>query len=123
MKLNKSKDFINNIMNSQGIENFNLNWTADAPYFENDSNMDIYKFDGKYYEGYIDEVRKILNDCNNQGRGTYLNSTDGSILYNKKNPDDTSTLVGEFIYDLKTCYDPIREKYEKLNNLIININR
>jgi hypothetical protein len=85
--------------------------------------MSIYKFDGKYYEGYIDEVRKILNDCNNHTSDNYLNSTDGLILYNKENPDDTSTLVGDFIYDLKTCYAPIREKYDKLNNSITNINR
>ena len=126
IKLNQSKDFIDNISgkNSSEIKNyFNLSWEVDAPYFKNNTDMDIYIFDGYYYEGYINEVRKILSECNNFDNNTYLNSTDGELLYNKNNPDDSSSLVGEFIFDLKTCYDPIREKYEKLNKIITNINR
>ena len=126
IKLNQSKDFIEYISgkNSSEIKNyFNLSWEVDAPYFMNNTDMDIYIFDGYYYEGYINEVRKILNECNNFASNTYLNSTDGKLLYNKNNPDDSSSLVGEFIFDLKTCYDPIREKYEKLNKIITNINR
>ena len=81
--------------------------------------MNNYKFYGKYSDDYITEMRNILNLCNNFNKKLY--SEDNKYLYNNENPDDSSSLVGEFIYDIKKYTVPIIEKYEQLESSLMSV--
>ena len=89
-------------------------WITDAPYFNDNDNMKLYKFKGKYYKPYIEKMQKLLKTC--QSKGGKLMTDDGKIFYNPNNPDDTSSIVGKFMYEVNKIIKDLMEKYEDMED-------
>ena len=115
MKLNNSLKFINTIENLEEkdfkkISPFD-NWTQ---------NSMVYLWNGKYSKSYIKSIEDLIEECNNIGCNLKVKET-GDKFYNCNKPNDTSTIVGNFMYESHKILKQLNDKYDEMEESIDNI--
>ena len=117
LKLEESKKLIDDIKINTPQEissyfSFDTNWINDTYFFDDDENMG--KFKGKYYEPYVNSMKDLLSKCREKGENIYTD--DNRLFYNREKPDDTSSVVGEFIYEVNKIINKIVNKYDDIED-------
>jgi len=118
MKLNQSNTFLTNFDDIDDARTkFFGNWTSDISYFDNyNSTTQIENYDGNSgFTDYFNEVKNIIKTCNDQNV-EILYDENGKILYNRSNPEDINSLVGQFIFNVNKYMYPIIKQYQKMEN-------
>lgn len=118
MKLNQSNTFLTNFDDIDDARTkFFGNWTSDISYFDNyNSTTQIENYDGNSgFTDYFNEVKNIIKTCNDQNV-EILYDENGKILYNRSNPEDINSLVGQFIFNVNKYMYPIIKQYQKMES-------
>lgn len=124
LKLLESKKIVDNYNGrenamSSSFLNINSNWTTDEkPYF---SDNDNYKFRGKNYMPYINKITEILSKCREQGKNLFLD--DNKLFYDFSNPDNLSSILGTFIYEVNKIKNSLIEKFEEMEESVLDLNQ
>ena len=119
LKLEESKNFIDEIKKITNISSYFLNdendtkWVNGAFFFDDQGKG---KFKGKYYKSFLESMQLFLIQCINISNGENLYTDDDSLFYNYDNPDDTSSIVGEFIYEVNKIINKIMIKYDDIED-------
>ena len=87
------------------------NWTSDI--YNNLPN-------GEYSESYIESINQLMNNCSQHNSDLIVKET-GEKFYNKNNPKDTSTIIGNFIYDTNKKIKELTFKYDAMEESMENI--
>ena len=119
-KLGNISNLLNNLQEKNDEEFYsyflpndnNDQWKIDETFFDDDSN---YKFKGKYYNDYLNDIKDLLKQL--KGIGGILNTDNSKIFFNPDKPGDTSTIVGEFIYQT----NQIVNLYEDFEDSFLNL--
>ena len=118
LKLNESKNFIDNIKkkNPEEIKEYfisNEDWVTDEDY--SNENLIKGKFKGQYYKPYVESMKQLLEQCREEGHGENIFVED-RLFYNNDNPDDTSSVVGAFMYEVSKIVNKITNKYDDIED-------
>lgn len=118
LKLKESQNLLNIKKNLSSNFFFDDNWEIDSLYFKGNENLKMYKFKGKYYKPFIEEMRKILEECNNKTGRLYYGK---DLFYNNENPSDPKSIVGSYLYKINDVMNQIVEKCEDIEDSLTNL--
>ena len=115
LKLNESKYLIDKInkIEAEKIKEYFLDtsdWVTDEPYLK--TNTSKGKFKGKYSKSYVESMKNLLGKCDEKGENIYIN--EDQLFYNYNNPDDISSEIGRFIYEVNRIVNKIMNKYDDI---------
>ena len=117
LKIEESKKFIDNINNkitNDDISNYfiyDTNWVTNENLLKGDESKG--KFKGKFYGPFVESMQDFLEECSSRGDNIYA---DDKLFYNHEKPDDTSSVVGEFIYEVNKIINKIMNKYDDIED-------
>ena len=116
-KLSDSKNLVDNFnketyVTSNSFLSNNISWiTAEIKYQPID-----YSFKGPNYRPYVEKIEEIFEKCS-QGN-LYLKEND-QLFCDKENPDNSSSVLGTFIYEVNKIKNQIIEKYEEMEESLL----
>lgn len=119
LKLKESQNVLNITIPSSNFC-YDDNWETDALYFEGNEKFKLYKFKGKYYKPFINEMRKILEECNDRNSPLYSGK---DLFYNNDKPNDPKSIVGSYIYKINEVMNQISAKCEDIEDSLTNLNQ
>ena len=118
IKLSDSKNLVDNFnketyVTSNSFLSNNISWTTAEII-----NGIGYTFKGPNYWPYVRAIEEIFKKCS-QGN-LYLKNND-QLFCDKDNPDSTSSVLGSFIYEVNKIKNKIIEKYEEMEESLLDL--
>lgn len=117
-KLKNSLKLVNTIKNLQ-TEDFNNISPALKNTWESNSYENL--FNGQYSDSYISSIKNLIDKCKMYNSDLEVIET-GDKFYNYNNPKDTSTVIGNFIYESDKKIKELTVKYNTMEESMENIN-
>ena len=82
------------------------------------SNSD-FKFRGKNFVSYVQEMQKELETCFNIGHD--LTTEEGDLLFDSSNPYNKKSIIGKFLNQINDITTPIIGKYDEMRYSILDL--
>ena len=120
MKLNQSYTLLNNL--DENENDFFSKWTSDISYFNNSNSNDKlenYNVSSGFAE-YFAAIRQIIKDCEDKNTKELYNE-DGELVYNRSNPEDINSIIGQFINNVNSYTFPIIQQYQNMQTSLLGI--